>query len=394
MTTPRKVPIKGQAIATFAGIGAATAAAHIGNNFTTYLVGGLIDRFGFTPFQMGLWSMAETLAYAVAMFVVAPRVARLNPRLLASFASVAVVVGQLMSVATGNFYLLLFGRVLTGLGFGLLNTSVNLSAGYSAHPARAISGGIALQTLLFAAVNIGLPILGARYGVTGMFAALGLLSLVLWLGTLLLPSGAATRIAEQAPRTPIGRDGVRVLVAMALFAFGSLAIWPFMERAAHAIGLSAIDFGRYQSLATLLSAAGNFTLVAVAARLPRALPLTLALLACGSACALLTTVGNAGVFGAALILYNVSWFITYPLLLGVAFAVDPKGRLAVMTSGTWLLAQSFGSLAAGSIAQLTGGYTSVGPLGLIACLVAIVLIWPLARRFDRQPVAAAVVPAH
>jgi len=50
---------------------AATGAAHIGNNFTTYLVGGLIDRYGFTPIQLGAWSMAETLAYAAAMFLVA-----------------------------------------------------------------------------------------------------------------------------------------------------------------------------------------------------------------------------------------------------------------------------------------------------------------------------------
>ena len=38
-----------------------------GCSLMPYLVGGLIDRFGFTPTAMGAWNMAETLCYAVAL---------------------------------------------------------------------------------------------------------------------------------------------------------------------------------------------------------------------------------------------------------------------------------------------------------------------------------------
>ncbi len=366
------------------GIGAATGAAHIGNNFTTYLVGGLIDRYAFTPIQMGAWSMAETLAYAAAMFVVAPRAQTVSARTLGLLATLIVVVAQVGSMATGLYPLLMIGRLAAGLGFGLMNSAVNLAAGQTSHPARAISAGIAFQTILFAAVNIGLPLLGVRYGVGGMFAGLAILSALLGLGAFLLPGQRATPDAtmEQAPRPPIGAEGWRILVAMAFFAFGSLAIWPFMERAAHAIGLSATSFGQYQSMATILSAVGNMALFALAARLTRAWPLTLALGTCGAACALLTTVASAPAFATALILYNVSWFITYPLLLGLAYSTEKTGRLAVMTTGTWLLSQSFGSLGAGVIGQAFGGYWPIGPLGLGACLVAILIVWPVARRLD------------
>ncbi len=376
------------------GIGAATGAAHIGNNFTTYLVGGLIDRYGFTPIQMGAWSMAETLAYAAAMFLVAPRAQAVSARTMGLVATIVVVAAQLLSAATAVYVILLAGRVATGFGFGLLNSAVNLAAGRTAHPARAISAGIAFQTTLFAAVNIGLPMVGASYGVGGMFIALAGLSAILGLGTLLLPNADGVqqgRTSEKASVAPIGRDGWRVLSAMALFAFGSLAIWPFMERAAHAIHLSATTFGQYQSIATLLSALGNLGLVAVVARLPRAWPMALALGSCGVACALLTTVSIPLTFAAALIVFNVAWFITYPLLLGLAYSTDATGRLAVMTTGTWLLFQSFGSLGAGIIAQTFGGYGAIGPLGLGACLIAIATAWPLARRFDREHRAAVVV---
>lgn len=374
---------------TLVGIGAATGAAHIGNNFTTYLVGGLIDRFGFTPIQMGVWSMAETLAYAAAMFGVAPRAQAMSARTLAVVATLIVVLAQAGSAGLSIYLPLLVGRVATGFGFGLMNSAVNLAAGRTDHPARAISAGIAFQTLLFAAVNIGLPIVGVHHGVQGMFLALAFLSILLGSGTLLLPhaKGLASSAATLPPARAIGADGWRVLSAMALFAFGSLAIWPFMERAAHAIGLPATTFGQYQSLATLLSAFGNLVLVAIVARLPRAAPLALALGSCGVACSCLTTVSSATAFAGALILYNASWFITYPLLLGLAYSTDASGRLAVMTTGTWLLFQSFGSLGAGIIAQTFGGYQPIGPLGLGACLLAIAVALPLARRLDRMGVS-------
>lgn len=369
----------------FLGIGAATAAAHIGNNFTTYLIGGLIDRYGFSPIQMGAWSMTETLAYAGAMFLVAPRVATLSPRRLLLVASLLIVLAQLLSAGLASFTPLLLGRIATGLGFGLANTALNLAATRTEHPARAISIGIACQTLLYAAINIVLPIIGVRWGVGGMFTALGGLSALFALAARLLPSAPAPaqQTAENSPPA-LGRDGVRVLAAMALFTFGSLAIWPFMERAAHAIAIPATLFGRYQSLATLASAFGNLALAAWVSKTCRSRPLAIALLSCGVACAALTTAASPWVFGLALIAYNASWFVTYPLLLGAAYAVDASGRLAVLCSAVWLAMMSLGSLVTGIIAQVFGGYFAVGPMGLVFCVSALAIIWPLVRRTDEE----------
>lgn len=377
---------------TLVGIGAASTAAHLGNNFTTYLVGGLIDRFGFTPFAMGAWNMAETLSYAAAMFLVAPRARQLDARLLAIVSTLLVVTAQAASALFSAYPLLFLGRLCTGFGFGIMNSAVNLAAGRTAHPARAISLGITFQTLCFAVIAILLPLWGKTHGVAGMFLALAALSLGLGLLALLLPGGAdpqaAADDAASKPAARLDADGLRVLAAMALFAFGTLAIWPFIERTAHAIGVPATQFGRYQSASTLVSALGNAGLAALVKRLPRAWPMALALGACGLACALLTTVGSGEAFGAALIAYNTSWFLTYPLLLGLAYSCDASGRLAVMTTGTWLLAQSVGSLAAGAIAGAFGGYVPIGPLGALTCLVAISVAWPLARKLDKASAGA------
>ena len=370
-------------VPTLIGIGAATAAAHIGNNFTTYLVGGLMDRFGFTPFAMGAWNMAETLSYAAAMFLVAPRARGLDARVLAMIASVVVIAAQAGSALTGAYPLLLAGRIGTGLGFGLMNSALNLAAGRTGNPARWISLGIAVQTLLYSAIAIVVPLVGRDYGAQGMFLGLAAISVVFGLCALLLPGGKGSVESATAGRAPIGAEGYRVLAAMALFAFGSLAIWPFIERTAHAIGIPATQFGLYQSAAVLASAVGNAGLAVVIGRLPRAWPLAAALGACALTCGLLTTVGSEAAFAAAFVAFMVSWFLTYPLLLRLAYAQPAGERLAVMTTGTWLLSQSLGSLAAGAMAQGFGAYTLIGPVGGVICALAIVAAMPVAVRLDR-----------
>ncbi|WP_298173303.1 MFS transporter [Novosphingobium sp.] len=369
---------------TLIGIGAATAAAHIGNNFTTYLVGGLMDRFGFTPFAMGAWNMAETLSYAAAMFLVAPRARGLDARVLAMIASVVVIAAQAGSALTGAYPLLLAGRIGTGLGFGLMNSALNLAAGRTGNPARWISLGIAVQTLLYSGIAIVVPLVGRDFGASGMFLGLAGISVLFGLCALLLPGGKGAVEAHAQAAAPIGAEGWRVLAAMALFAFGSLAIWPFIERTAHAIGIPATQFGLYQSAAVLASAVGNAGLAMVIGRLPRAWPLAAALGMCALMCGLLTTVGSEAAFGAAFVAFMVSWFLTYPLLLRLAYAQPAGEQLAVMTTGMWLLSQSLGSLAAGAMAQSFGAYTLIGPVGGVICALAIVAAMPVARRLDGE----------
>lgn len=365
-------------------MGAATAAAHLGNNFTSYLIGGLEDRYGFSRVQMGAFNTVETLAYAAAMFCIAPRVARLSPRALMLTAGILVASAQWGSIGLHDFTPLLLGRVLTGIGFGLTNTALNLAAGRSTDPARAVSAGIAVQTVFYTLINIVLPQVGADHGVPGMFAALGAITLIFTLAAGWLPTRTSSlQLTDRQERSaPLDREAGRILIAMAFFTFGSLAIWAFMERAAHAIAISSVEYGRYQAAATLLSALSNLALATFAGRIHKTLTLSLALITCGVSCAALTTVSSAWAFAPALVIFNISWLVTYPLLLSIAFRVDGTGRLAVLSSAVWLLMMSLGSMVTGIVAQWLGSYRVIGPLGMLFCFAAVAIILPLARRRD------------
>ncbi|WP_051280380.1 MFS transporter [Novosphingobium acidiphilum] len=357
------------------GIAATSCAAHMGIIYTPFLVGGLMDRYGFGQFLMGWFASVETLSFAGAMFLFAPRAHAFRPRRMALVASGLIVGAQLASALTGFWPLLLLSRLATGFGYGTLNTAVNVAAGRSSQPERAISLGIALQVILYALLNIAVPRIGLVGGVAAIFVALGMVSGTLALGMFALTDARADSSAQAAQAVPpIAPGGWPVLAAMALFAFGTMAIWPFMERAAHAIHLPDTTYGLYSALSMVLSSLGNFTLSWFLARGGRRGLLEWALMACGTMCAVLTLVDSQIVFGVALQIYNVSWYITYPLLLGLAYAHDPHGRLAVRTTGTWLVAQSAGQVVAGYMAQRTSGYALVGCLGMATCAMAVGLI--------------------
>jgi hypothetical protein len=174
-------------------VGAVDAAAHSMNSLGPFVVGGLIEELHFSATRMGIWSMTEMLAYAFSMFVVAPRAGRLSLPALACGAAALAAFGQVLSAFLESYVLLVLLRIATGTGFGLLNTAVHVFAARAAHPDRAISFAMAMQTALFAAMGFALPKAGELGGRPGMFLALGAFVLVLIPFMLLQPSGAPER---------------------------------------------------------------------------------------------------------------------------------------------------------------------------------------------------------
>ncbi len=158
-------------MATCIGISAVSGAAHLGINYTPFLVGGLIDRYGFGPASMGVFATAETLALACAMFLFAPRAGGYRPRRMALIASAVIAVVQVASAMTAVLPLLIAGRIVTGFCYGMLGTSINVAAARTMAPARAISVGISVQVLLFAVMNVTIPMIGVAGGVSAKLPA-------------------------------------------------------------------------------------------------------------------------------------------------------------------------------------------------------------------------------
>lgn len=321
----------------------------------------------------------ELLAYAVTMLFIAPHVVLLSPRRLALAAGALIGAAQFSSSLLHGFIPLLVTRVACGLGFGLANTALNLTAARTNSPTRAISIGLAIQTIIYTLINLSLPVVGTNHGTPGMFVMLAVLAMLFTLagGSFLPDRPGTSNLQSPVQWNELKSSGRIVLIAISLFSFGSLALWPFIERAAHEIGISAVTYGRYQSIATLACAISNTIFGILAQRIPRRWSLPVSLLICGLSCAALTLVSNEAGFAIALIVFNVSWLIAYPLILSVAYQIDAGGRLAVLCSSAWIINMAAGSLVTGAIAQWLESYVLVGPLGLISCVGAFLLLRPL-----------------
>ncbi|MCW2318382.1 putative MFS family arabinose efflux permease [Rhodoblastus acidophilus] len=367
-------------------VGAVDSAAHSMNSLGPFVVGGLIEELHFSATRMGVWSMTEMLAYAVSMFILAPRAGRLSLPALAFGAALLAAAGQILSAVLDSYVLLVLLRVATGTGFGLLNTAVNVFAARSPNPDKAISFAMAIQTALFAAMGFVLPKAGEIGGRPGMFLALGAFVLALIPFMLLQPSGAPER--KPAPEAqnrrpwPKLRHVAPMLAATALFTLGSLAIWPFTERIGLAAGIDRAGFGFLTSVSNVLGFAACVGGGLLGARFGRTVPTLVFLLASGVACFVQAAPPDAQAFAIAFVANYALWFLAYPALIGAACALDPVGRLPTLCTASWLLSQAAGSVLAGAAGD-AGNYAAIGWFGLICCASAAAVFLCVSIPLDR-----------
>jgi MFS family permease len=373
-------------------LGAIDTAAHSSNTLAPFVVGAIIEELHFAPSRMGLWSTVETLFYALAMFALASRVARLSLRHIAAGAALLTAAAQILSGYTASYALLLLLRVGTGIGFGVLNTALNTYAARTKTPDRAVSVAMAIQTALFTGMGFVMPIAGRWAGRQGMFIALG--GLVLLMGPLMLFAPrqklTGTVLVKTKVPWPPAREIVLMLTTIGLFTFGTLSIWPFTDRLGHSVGLTAQQFGELNSVSCFLGFFGSISVGWLGAKFGRTIPTVLFLLISGIACVVQSAPPGAAAFVVAFVVNYVLWFVIYPFLIGAACAIDPVGRLASLCTATWLLSQSAGNLLAGVLGD-SGRYWITGVMALACCIVASVLFtalsWPIDRRRPLQTIS-------
>jgi predicted MFS family arabinose efflux permease len=378
-------------------LGAIDTAAHSSNTLAPFVVGAIIGELHFAPSRMGVWSTVETLCYAFAMFVLAPRVARLSLPHVATGAALLTAAAQILSGFTDSYTILLLLRVGTGLGFGVLNTALNTYAARTKTPDRAVSVAMAIQTALFTGMGFLMPIAGLVAGRKGMFVTLGLLVLALIPFMILAPSSSRSSVGvireaqKKSLPWPPGYQIALLLGTMALFTFGTLSVWPFTDRLALSVGIHAKEYGELNSISCFLGFFGSISVEWLRVKFGRTAPTVFFILISGIACVAQSAPPNALWFVVGFVVNYVLWFIVYPFLIGTACAVDPAGRLATLCTATWLVSQSLGNVIAGIMGD-SGRYWMTGIMALICCVLASALFVMVTRSLQKpEPISVFVV---
>ena len=164
---------------------------------------------------------------------------------------------------------------------------------------------------------------------------------------------------------------------MFLFLVGVGEVWPIVGSIAQSHGIAASSVGSALAIAGLTGIAAGLLVSLIGSRFGRLVPLIVGTL--GIACAMLTLLaasdGHSLVLSTSLIMFF--WIFSIPYYLGSQSALDPSGRLAVLSSAMMPFGLAAGQAVANSMTSGSGfsstifGSTVTFGLALGATLVGI-----------------------
>jgi MFS transporter, DHA1 family, inner membrane transport protein len=378
---------------TFVSVAAAFTAAQTSVTASPYFLGALISQRHLTASGAGTLYAIEMAAFAVAMLLVAPRINRLSLRAAVSLGMILIVLGQLGSAFAGSETLLSVLRGGVGLGSGLVSAGATAAGSRSAAPERIYAVATATMTIVFAALYLALAQAGHFRGPVGMFLLLALFTAALIPAVLLLPSPSpVAQISLAAASGPTWRlllPGLAALAAMLAFNYGALAIWPFTEQIGEHIGLSLDRVALLTAAGNALAALGGIAATWLGTRFGRLVPLTMGLVLQGLGSVAVCHANSALGFLVTYAWYLGMWYFCYAYILAVAAAVDPPGRLAVLTGMGYPVSSALGGLSAGLLVESYSVH-SIGWLAVVGCSLALMLLVPLCRWIERPERTAAL----
>jgi len=298
------------------------------------LVGGLVRASGLNARQGGLVAAADVIGMATANALAFFWIRRSNWRYVAGLAIAALITGNLLCTQEFGFWPLLLTRGWTGMAEG---TALALTYGILAQstaPDRNYGLFLALNLTLGAITDLLSPTLIGHFGVQSLFLVLcgyPLLTLSLLAFVPAGPGLAPVNSTHHNLRPMLAPIAI-ALVANLVYFVGQSGAWAYFERLAVSQGLPLQAAANGIALSLLGGVAGAISASWLNIRLPRVVPLVLAvLLAAGGLAGLQLLPMSAFTFAAAAAVFNFGNNFGHPYLLGYLAALDPTARYAVVS---------------------------------------------------------------
>lgn len=342
------------------------------------VVGRLDAHLPLSPAQAGLIGSVLLLGSAAAGFTLASRIPRHGPRPLARLGLLLSVLGYGTAAATAQLPLVIAGAVLGGFGSGTATAVAASGIAAQRDPHRTSSLGLLSVSATAGALYLTLPRLGGGHWLP--FAAIALVALVCWPATGRLAGADRTEHAERpegtggavraSGRLPYPRAGMVLAGALMLWSLAQNALWGVSGRiGAQQAGLSEVTLGVVFAAALGAGLLGVTAASALGARLGRAVPVGVgtAVIAC---CVVLAShARDLGSFAAGEILWNAVYPLVLSYAIGLAAALDPLGRWAVLVGSASSLGVACGPVT-GSLLAEGAGFPGMG-LALGGLLLAV-----------------------
>ncbi|MEV6583433.1 MFS transporter [Streptomyces sp. NPDC051582] len=319
------------------------------------VVGRLDAHLPLSPAQAGLVGTALLLGSATAGFTLASRIPRRGPRPLARLGLLLAVLGYGAAASTTLLPLVVAGVVVGGFGSG--SATAVAAAGIAGHrdPHRISSLGLLSVSATAGALYLTLPHLGGGHGLP--FAAIALVAALAWpatgrLGGPTRPGPAAVR---NSGRPPYPRAGAVLAGCLLFWSLTQEALWGVSGRiGAEQAGLSEATLGVVFAVALGAGLLGVTGASAFGTRLGRALPIGAGTAAIAGCVVLTASADGLAGFAAGEILWNAVYPVVLSYLIGLAAALDPRGRWAVFAGAASSLGTACGPVVGSLLAEAFG----------------------------------------
>ncbi|GHE76719.1 MFS transporter [Streptomyces vinaceus] len=319
------------------------------------VVGRLDAHLPLSPAQAGLVGTALLLGSATAGFTLASCIPRRGPRPLARLGLLLAVLGYGTAASTTLLPLVVAGVVVGGFGSG--SATAVAAAGIAGHrdPHRMSSLGLLSVSATAGALYLTLPHLGGGHGLP--FAAIALVAALAWpatgrLGGPTRPGPAAVR---SSGRPPYPRAGAVLAGCLLLWSLTQEALWGVSGRiGAEQAGLSEATLGVVFAVALGAGLLGVTGASAFGTRLGRAVPIGAGTAAIAGCVVLTASADGLAGFAAGEVLWNAVYPVVLSYVIGLAAALDPRGRWAVFAGAASSLGTACGPVAGSLLAEAFG----------------------------------------
>jgi predicted MFS family arabinose efflux permease len=339
-------------------------------------VQGLVEFAGFSDKQAGYITSAEMFGFLFTTLLLIYIAPRMNWRKLFVTFLFIVCIGNFASIGVQQFEPLAFLRFVVGAGAGGLVSLGFTAVGLSSKPDRNFGLTIVMALSYAAIVLLAMPTIYAAVGMKGIFILFGSFAAAGLFFVRQAPvSGEKQAPVESEVASISWRLKNMALAAIFFYFVAQGAVWSYLFLIGTAGGSSQQEVATGLSFAQFAGVAGGLTAAILGARIGRAIPLSIGILA--GIAPLMFLFGTIGAFAYAIAVcvYNYAWNLAHPFLLGAMASFDRSGRLLIYTVASWKLGLAIGpALAAAIISE--GDYSKVNWLGTAAFTVSLLLIMP------------------
>ena len=354
-------------------------AAIYGVGYLSYMlmplqIGALIESLNLNEAQVGTITTAELLALALTLFVLATKIASLDIRKLAMSGALLVIVGYSLSAIAGAYNLLVYCRICTGIGAGMVLAAGNAIVAGSLNPQRLFAIVLTIGQLQATCFLIVLPGLITRWAHAGIYGFLAVWTMLMLILLNRLPETANKKTASDPSASGIN---LRVfllpsVLAMVFIGTSDASLWTFQERIADALGLDDEITGLVLGGALISGMLGAATAAIIGTRFGKTLPILCGLLWMAVCYLVITHTQSQSLYIIIELYYLFAYGFVIPYLYGLNGELDPQGGAMVAANGCNLIGISLGPVCAGYII-VNSGYPAVGFTITLFVLIALTI---------------------